>query len=359
MDTARARAHLVGALVVLAGAGAGAQGTSAATVAPDQPIALAVARDGGLYVGDRGRNEILERLPSGGFRIVAGTGVAGSTGDGGPAVRAEVDDPGSLVAAHDGTLYFTQAGRYRAPVSSSGGMLNTAIREITPAGTIRTVAGLHPACAPGRVTSIDAESALFYGATLALSPGGALAVDAGLCVGRPHAHALGPALLLTSSGRFVEDAANPVPTAASVNCGSGVPGRGFRAFACGSGGGHPRELLVVRSDGSSVAYRDRRGGEFAVGDGEVVATHDGGLVRVTSHGLVPLLTARELARALRAPSRALVDVYAPAVDGRGDVYFVASTMSRGGCRNSILERTTGGAIRRIWASSTSRANTCG
>jgi hypothetical protein len=371
IDELRARARrrrlltagtvLLLAVQLAAGSGAGVARGSAPSrgrVAPDQPVALAVLRGGGLAVGDRGRNEILRWSPSHGFRVVAGTGVAGSTGDGGPAARAELRDPGSLVVARDGTIYFTQAGRYRAPVSSSGGMLNTEIREVTPTGTIRTIAGLHPRCPARPPRSIGAESALLYGASLSLSPSGALAVDARVCAGRLQG-GLGPNLRLTQSGRFVEDASNPVPAVASVDCGSGVRGRRFRAFACMSGGGHPHELLVVRSDGSSVAYPAYRGGAFAVGAGEVVAAEDAGLVRVTSRRLVPLLTSGELAGALHVGSTAITDVYAPAVDARGDVYFVASLSSRSGCQNRILERTPGGAIDQIWASSTSRHNTCG
>jgi hypothetical protein len=376
---ARLRLLAAGTLVLLAGSGGAIPATSGAAFAsspataagapdapvraastaevePDQPVALAISGDAHLYIGDRGRNEILGWTPSGGFRVVAGTGRAGLTGDGGPAVRAEIDAPTSLVATPGGTLYFTQAGRDRAP--SSGGMRNSVIREITRAGTIRTVAGLRPRCLPGPARSIPAQSALFDGASLSLSPNGALAVDALLCIGEIHARGLGPDLLLTSSGRFVEDASHPLPPVASVDCGSGVPGHGFRAFGCESGGGHPRELLVVRSDGSSAAYPDYRGGEVVRGDGEVVATYDVSLVRVTRSRLVVLLTTRDLARALHVRRSAIADLYAPAVDGRGDVYFVASTLSRAGCRNGIIERTTGGTIRELWASSTSRGNTC-
>lgn len=339
---------------------------STSEVAPDQPTALAISSDGHLYIGDRGRNQILEWTPPRGFRIVAGTGRAGLTGDGGLAVRARLDGPGSLLVASDGALYFTQTGRYRAPVSSSGGMVGTTvIREVTPAGTIHTIAGLHPRCASGPARSIPAESALFDGASLSLSPGGALAVDAGLCVGKPTGPGFGPNLLLNSSGRFVEELSNPVPAVAAVDCGSDVPGPGFHVFACASGGAaaghpHPAELVVVRSDGSAVSYPDYRGGDVASGGGEVVATYDDNLVRVTSRRLVPLLTSRELARALHIPFTAIRvgDIYAPTVDGRGDVYFVASALSRSGCQNRILERTAGGAIRQVWASSTSRNNTC-
>jgi hypothetical protein len=384
----RRRLVTAGAVVIVAGLGGGiytlssrsssppsagstlARGahTGAATtseVTPDQPVALAVSRGGDLFIGDLGRNEVLEWTPSGRFRVVAGTGVPGLTGDGGPADGAEVDSPGMLVISPSGTVYFTQPGRYLGPISSSGGMVNTVVREITPAGTIRTIAGLHPSCPPGPVRSVPAESALFYGATLSLPPGGALAVEAGLCVGNMQDDRFGPNLLLTSSGRFIKDTSDPVPPVASVNCGSGVPGPGFHVFACSSGGGgtaygHGPELLVVRGNGSSVSYPDSQGGDFALGDGEVVATYDENLVRVTSSRLVPLLTSGELQSALGIQS--LADIGPPTVGADGDIYFVASVYpGRGrppGCQSRILERTTAGAIRQIWVSSSSQRNTC-
>ena len=161
----------------------------------------------------------------------------------------------------------------------------------------------------------------------------------------------------------VRQVSKPAPGVAA-DCGRGVPGRGFHVFACMSGGAraghpHPKELLVVRSDGSSVAYPAFRVGEFAAGDGEIVATYDIGLVRVTSSRLIPLLTTGELARALHIHSTAIADVYAPKVDAHGDIRFVASMASRSGCQNRVLERTTQGAIHQIWASSTSRNNSCG
>jgi hypothetical protein len=352
----KVRACLVAAVGLLAAGCGRTISASASKVTPDQPIALATSRDGALYIGDRGRNEILVWMPTGGFRIAAGTGRAGLTGDGGPADRAEIDSPGSLVSTSNGALYFTQAGRR----PSSVGMRGAVIREITPSGTIRTVAGLHPSCPSGTVRSVPAESALFDGGlSLSVSPNGGLAVEADVC--ETHEPRPGPMMLSTSSGRFVRDVSNPVPAVASVSCGFGVPGPGFRVFACESGGGnsrvgHPRELLVVRSDGSSAAYPDYSGGSFAVGDGEVLATYDDDLVRVTSRRLVPLLTSRQLGAALH--TRQIADIYALTVDAHGDVYFVSSIFGHG-CQNRILERTRRGTIHQIWSSSASRKNTCG
>ena len=172
-----------------------------------------------------------------------------------------------------------------------------------------------------------------------------------------------------TSGSAVEHSSPASISGVGSECGTGVPGRGFRVFACESGGaqsghGHPKELLVIRADGSSAAYPAFRLGGFAEGDGEVVATYNVGLVRVTGSRLIPLLGNGEVARALGIPRWAIMDVYATRVDARGNVYFVASVLrepgwhathpntarSGPGCRNTLLERTADGAIRQIRAS---------
>ena len=148
-------------------------------------------------------------------------------------------------------------------------------------------------------------------------------------------------------------------------CGGGLSGEGLRVFACMSGGAraghpHPKELLVVRNDGSSVAYPDYGGQGLAVGDGEVIAVYDYSLVRVTGRRLVPLVTQGELSSALHDQPILLMGFGHFRVDARGNVYFFASTLIRGrhGCQSRYLERLAGGTIRQIWASSTPPNNIC-
>jgi hypothetical protein len=95
---------------------------------PRQPGPLALGPNGELYVADDARDEILARLPNGKFKVVAGTGAAGYSGDDGPATRAELNDPLGMAVASNGTLYFADAG-------------NSRVRAILPNGTIITVAG--------------------------------------------------------------------------------------------------------------------------------------------------------------------------------------------------------------------------
>lgn len=95
-------------------------------VQPKQPGALAIAPNGTLYIADGGRNQILARTPSGHFRVVAGSGRVGFSGDGGPAVDAELDGPQDIAVSPNGTVYFADAYR---------------VREVTPNGIINTIAG--------------------------------------------------------------------------------------------------------------------------------------------------------------------------------------------------------------------------
>ena len=94
------------------------------------PYGLTVARNGDLYVVDVGRDQVLRRLPSGKFHVVAGDGRRGFSGDGGPATAAALNLSVSsgIVIANDGTLYIADAG-------------NDRVRAVSPDGTIKTVAG--------------------------------------------------------------------------------------------------------------------------------------------------------------------------------------------------------------------------
>jgi len=124
-------AALVTGSALLTGlSGASLPSSIGAVVALTTPGALAVSSKGTLYVVDAGRDQILRRLPGGQFEVVAGDGRRGFSGDGHPAIDAEISVKywGGLAVASNGTIYFTDEGNGR-------------VREILPSGVIETVAG--------------------------------------------------------------------------------------------------------------------------------------------------------------------------------------------------------------------------
>ncbi len=78
-----------------------------------QPGGIAFNASGDLLVADVGANRVWRVDPHGTVTSIAGTGVSGSTGDGGPATRAEIN-AGSVSVGPDGTLYLDDMNRFRS-----------------------------------------------------------------------------------------------------------------------------------------------------------------------------------------------------------------------------------------------------
>ena len=84
---------------------------------PEPSSALAMDADGRLYVSD-GKNHRLRRIDfvADTIETIAGTGTAGFSGDGGPAVDAAIDDVRDLEFGPDGLLYVADTGNHRIRV---------------------------------------------------------------------------------------------------------------------------------------------------------------------------------------------------------------------------------------------------
>ncbi|RMG98350.1 MAG: hypothetical protein D6708_00630, partial [Candidatus Dadabacteria bacterium] len=101
-----------------------------------QPYALALGPDGSLYVADHYNHRVRRISPLGTITTVAGNGIQGYSGDGGPAVDAEITYPQGLVVASDGVLYVS-CGATR--INPDWEIRVSTIRRVSPAGTITTL----------------------------------------------------------------------------------------------------------------------------------------------------------------------------------------------------------------------------
>jgi RHS repeat-associated protein len=180
------------------------------------PNDVAVGLDGSLYIADTSAHRVRRVDPSGIIRTVAGNGVNGFSGDGGPATQAQIWDPGGIALGTDGSLYIADSG-------------NNRVRRIGTDGIITTVAGN--------------GLGLFGG-------DGGLATQAQLS--DPERVALGP-----DGSLYIADRANlrvrqvsPSGIITTVAGSGGVPGYGGDGFAATQAQLNYPVGIAVSSDGS-------------------------------------------------------------------------------------------------------------
>jgi sugar lactone lactonase YvrE len=85
-------------------------GLRATSLDLSQPWSLAVDRDGSLLVTDWTRFVIYRIDAAGIAHLVMGNGAAGFSGDGGPALKAETEGPYGIAVGPNGDIYFSEVG---------------------------------------------------------------------------------------------------------------------------------------------------------------------------------------------------------------------------------------------------------
>lgn len=83
---------------------------------------------GNLYIAEYYGQRVRKVTPGGTITTLAGTGVAGYSGDGGPATHAELNGPYRVTVDLAGNVYIPDSGNGR-------------VRKVSPSGTITTVVG--------------------------------------------------------------------------------------------------------------------------------------------------------------------------------------------------------------------------
>ncbi len=102
------------------------------------PEAVAVARDGSVYIADYGDNEVREVTPDGKITLIAGTGAPCDTApkcsDGQPALDAPLTAPDGVAVDNKGDVYIADTG-------------DNEVRMVSTKGIISRIAGTGSACA--------------------------------------------------------------------------------------------------------------------------------------------------------------------------------------------------------------------
>ncbi|HLN16551.1 MAG TPA: hypothetical protein VK277_07380 [Acidimicrobiales bacterium] len=244
---------------------------------PERPQALAVGPTGALYVADGLRDQILERHPDGRFTVVAGNGTIGFSGDGGPAIGAEIDRPGGMVVAPDGTLYFADMGNGR-------------VRAVSPAGTITTVAGDGQI---GRVADgTPAGVASLNPSAVTIGPGGTLYVASDPQILRLGTSGTFTCVVGCTNGPY--DGLIGVGGPAVDGSADGPTGLAFdKAGDLFFFGFNTKTMFMVDPEGVlhviGSAYPRFPGGLVTAPDGTVIAMDELGILRLSPGGLETVL----------------------------------------------------------------------
>lgn len=109
-------------------AGYSGDGSLATSAKLNYPTGVAVDANGNVYIADKNNSVIRKVNTSGIITTIAGTSVAGYTGDGGLATSAKINLPAAVATDAAGNVYISDT-------------YNHAIRKVSTSGIITTVAG--------------------------------------------------------------------------------------------------------------------------------------------------------------------------------------------------------------------------
>lgn len=118
-DTFNYRVRIIegGNIYTIAGTGVsgfGGDGGSAKYALLNRPYGVAVDIFGNVYIADTFNNRIRKvTVHTGKITTIAGTGVSGYSGDGGPATSAQLNYPQDVAVDYDGNVYIADGSNYR------------------------------------------------------------------------------------------------------------------------------------------------------------------------------------------------------------------------------------------------------
>ncbi len=140
------------------GAGDTGDGGPAASAELNGPRGVTEDIFGNLYIAEYYGQRVRKVTPNGTITTLAGTGVAGFSGDGGPATSARLSGPYRVTVDLAGNVYIPDSG-------------NSRVRKVSPDGTITTIAG-NGAVGRGGDGQLATNAQLNYPEAVAFDPAG-------------------------------------------------------------------------------------------------------------------------------------------------------------------------------------------
>jgi trimeric autotransporter adhesin len=260
-------------------------GGPATSAALSYPYGTAVDGSGNLYVADTGNNCIRRVMTSTGIiTTVAGNGVSGSSGDGGPATSAGLMNPSDVAVDGSGNIYIADTG-------------NNRIRMVTKStGIISSVAGTG-------VTGYSGDGGPAISAALSFPSGVAVDGLGSIYIADADNHCI--RMVMTSTGIITTVA------------GSGVAGYSDDGgLATSAALSYPYGIAV---DGSGNIYIADTGNNYIrmlmKSTGIITTVVGARILGYSGHGRL-------------ATSAALSYSYAIAVDGSGNLYVADTNSNR-------------------------------
>jgi len=185
--------------------------TGAATAALlASPANMAVDSNGNVYFADSSNHKIRKVTPSGQIATIAGTGVPGFSGDGGPATAAQLHNPSAVALDSSGNVYVYDTFNYR-------------VRKVMVNGTITSIAGGSDGNAGDNGPALQAQFAFVGDGGLAVDASGNVYIsDTGNCRVRKVSQNNGIITAFAGSGPCNFGGDGQAATAAQMNRPAGL-----------------------------------------------------------------------------------------------------------------------------------------